>query len=142
MPKRISIKVVVATVESIVSPDFTPSPLRQIVAKALRENHEFGQDVSEEYADKHFEEIREEIQKREFDAANNYFGYFYHIKINELNSDYVQGACFVQKNDPPDIAKSPCRKSWISCDAPDKDHDGCGVEKCGCRFDGGFDVLP
>lgn len=111
MAKRVHNRSLVRAIEQIVSPDFSPAPLRRVAATALRTKYSFSIEYCEEYADKNFSEIRDEIRQREFAAANDYFGYFYHLKINELNEEYVQGACFVQKSDSPQVAQAKKRRS-------------------------------
>ena len=52
-----------------------------------------------EYYERNEVEIKEYINNMIYSSQNEYFGYFYHLELSKVNSDYIYGACYVLNTD-------------------------------------------
>lgn len=102
-PTRVDRRIILSKIEALIAPDSPPVLLRAVTINALQSAYMMDSSLAAEHAERLFSELKREIESKALSAANDYFGYFYHIIINSINDEYVQGACHIQNKDTVEV---------------------------------------
>lgn len=96
---RIDRSKLVARIESKVSADSPPEKIVSLISGLLSEQYSMSVAEAAERAESVLQDVKELIRDNELSANNEYFGYFYPIRLSKINDDYVHGACFILSGD-------------------------------------------
>lgn len=99
---KISKKSVLSEIEVTLPPDSPPVLLHTVITSAITKKYGVLNTDAAEKSEAIIEAIRHSIRNKFEESQNDYFGYFYHLRISELNEEYIYGACHAFPGDSPE----------------------------------------